>query len=358
MFDRRVMKSLVSTAYQLQELRIQSGLRVVGNAKIKLGQEPGTKEEDLDNTAQDILSQIRASHDRISDALGGRAIRKGATFPGDGLLTDKAEYTLAQTYFMLLDREEATFKLFDTIVESHPMGPWFESVRGVGSAIAAIMLSQIDMDRTPNLGNLYAYCGLDVVVAEKKDEETGEVQLVGEARSRKAHHLVERQYVDKKGKESTRKSITYNEFLHTKLLGVTADCLIKGSGYFKSEVYNNYKFRLLNMPEHKRKGEAHIEMMARRYMIKIFVMYFYEEYMCVLGREMPPLYHEKKLRLYHSGPLFKGDVKRSADDIVRDREAADKLKEVSLQRKAERAAEEKLVIAGRKVTKESPRSNV
>lgn len=341
MFDRRVMKSLVSTAYQLQSLRVQTGLRVVGNAKVKLGQEPGSKETEISPAAQDILTDLRKSYDRISDVLGGRALRKGTTFPGDGLLTDTAEYTLAQTYFMLLDREEATFKLFDSMVESHPMGPWFDSVRGIGGAISAVMLSEVDLDRSANLGNLYAYCGLDVVVSEKKDPTTGEITLVGEARSRKAHHLVDREYIDAKGKEASRKSITYNEFLHTKLLGVAADCLIKGSGYFKTEVYNNYKFRLLQMPEHVAKGEAHIEMMSRRYMIKIFVMYFFEEYCRVTGRELPPLYHEKKLRLHHSGKRFTGDQKRTPESVAEAREAAAQMKEVSDHRKATRVAQQR-----------------
>lgn len=346
MFDRRTMKSLVTTAYQLQELRIQTGLRVVGNAKVKLGQQPGTKEEDIDDGAQEILAQIRASATRISDTLGGRAVRKGSTFPGDGLLTDNAEYTLAQTYFLLLEREEATFKLFDSMVAAHPMGQWFDKVRGVGGAIAAVMLSEIDIDRSPNLGNLYAYCGLDVVVVEKKNEQTGEIELVGEARSRKAHHLVDRNYINAKGEPATRKSITYNEFLHTKLLGVTAECLIKASGYFKTEVYNKYKFRLLNHPDHKTKGEAHIEMMARRYMIKIFVMYFYEEYLRVLGRDLPPKYHEKKLNLHHSGPLFTGDTKRTEEEVAAAREESLRLKEISTKRKEERALEEKAKKSG------------
>lgn len=335
-FDRRVLKSLVTTAYQLQRQRIQTGLRIVGNIKYKLGQQAGKKEEDLDDKAKEILAKLRAEHKRISDTVSKRSARQPMEFEHDGLITNRAEYALARVYFNQLDEEEDTFADIEIMMKSHPMWPFFESVRGVGAAMAAVLISQIDMDRTPNLGNLYAYCGLDTVVTPVVVD--GVETLVGVARSRKAGHMVEREYVDKKGKVATRLSVTYNVFLHDKLLGVCAECLVKGSGYFKTEVYNNYKFRLLNSPDRMNLTDGHIEAMARRYMIKIFMMYFYEEYCRVLGRELPPLYHEKKLGLKHTGKLFTGDSKRTEDEKLAAREAAAKLKEVAVQRKAMKKA--------------------
>lgn len=330
-FDRRTIKSLVSTVYQLQKLRIQTGLRVVGNAKVKLGQQPGEKEDDLDDQAKEILLQLRASYNRISDALGGKSIRKGVTFQGDGLITDEAEYSLAQTYFTLLKQEEDTFDMIDRLVATHPMYPWIQATSGFGTGMAAVMLSSIDLDIATNLGKVYAYCGLDTVIIE---DEHGNMK--SEARSRKTHHLVEREYRDKDDNVKTKMSITYNEFLHTKLLGVVADCLIKAGGYFKTEVYNNYKFRLLNDPKHIGKTDAHLNMMARRYMVKIFVMYFYKELCRVEGREPGPLYHEAKLGLTHSGPLFEKDAKRTPETLQTNRAAAARLKETADARKVVR----------------------
>lgn len=351
LFDRRLLKSLVSTAYQLQKQRIAMGLRLVATIKHKLGQAPGKSEGELDDEAKQMLTELRLSYNRISDALASR-VKKNGPFPDDGLITDEAEYCMARVYFMLLQEEEYTFSCVEDAVKHHPMYPWFQKVSGVGSTIAAVLLSQVNMDPevTPNLGHLYAYAGLDVVIVEKENED-GTTTLVGEARSRKAHHLIDRTYIDRDGNEQTRKSLTYNDFLHTKLLGVCADCLVKAGGYFKTEVFNSYKFRLLNEPSHLAKTDAHINKMAKRYMVKIFLMYFFEEYCRVVGRELPDRYHEKKLNLFHSGNLFEADVKRTKESLEEAREAADRIKVRSNERKKERQAAG-FIIAGRRVTKE------
>lgn len=337
-----VIKSLVSTAYQLQKMRISTGLRIVNNYKIKNGQEPGARESELTEEAKNFLDRLRLDTIRVSDIMAEKVTRN-SVFPGVGLVTNEGEYCLSKTYLTLLEEEENTFKAMGNVLKNHPMMPWFNTVKGIGPAIAAVLISEVDMnpERTPNLGSLYAYCGLDTVV-EEVTMPNGEAKLVGVARSRQDKHLVMRQYTARDGSVKERKSITYNEFLHTKLLGVCADNLIRSGGYFKTEVYNNYKFRLLNSPDHVGKNGIHIERMAKRYVIKIFMMYFFEEYCRVIGRELPPLYHERKLNLHHSGPLFTGDVKKTEAEKEIDKLKAEQLKAMTAARKKERDDGEKL----------------
>lgn len=88
--------------------------------------------------------------------------------------------------------------------------------------------------------------------------------------SRKHHHLVDRAYTNKKGEETTRKGITFNPFLKTKLVGVLGSVFIKLGGAYR-EVYDGYKFRLQNRPDCSELSKGHIHNRAVRYMIKIFL---------------------------------------------------------------------------------------
>ena len=62
MRDRHTLRVLVRGGYDLQKLRIMMGNRIVGNFKAKLGQEPSTKEDEMDAEAKKLLKQLRASY--------------------------------------------------------------------------------------------------------------------------------------------------------------------------------------------------------------------------------------------------------------------------------------------------------
>ena len=63
------LKSIVRGAYDLQKLRIQTGLRIVCNFKSKLGLEPSAKEEELDKDGQEILTALRIAYRNITDGV-------------------------------------------------------------------------------------------------------------------------------------------------------------------------------------------------------------------------------------------------------------------------------------------------
>lgn len=72
---------------------------------------------------------------------------------------------------------------------------------------------------------------------------------------------VDVEYVDANGEIKTKKSIGYNEFLHTKLLGVLGDDYRK--------VYDDYKNRYLNRPDWQQAPA--IKLRAHRAAIKAFL---------------------------------------------------------------------------------------
>lgn len=113
-------------------------------------------------------------------------------------------------------------------------------------------------------------------------------------RSRRADHLIDVDFIDKDGKNQTRKSITFNPFLKTKLTGVLGPCFIKAGGDYAT-VYRDYKHRLANHKDHSEKTKGHRHNMAVRYMVKIFLKNIYAPWRELEGCEVHPPYEESKL---------------------------------------------------------------
>lgn len=330
----QTLRSLVRSVYELQKLRIQCGLRIVANAKIKMGQEPGQKEEGIDRQAKKIMEELRASYDRITDALiDKRNVVKA--FSPDGHITEYTEYALMSNYVNLLKSEQSLFKDIERELRygGYDIWPFLEGVRGCGPAMAAVIISEIDIHKARHPSSIWKYAGLDVIrvrkiIEVKSDEEMMNemasgavleddgkgkevlVRYVYEGRSKKADHLVDREYTSAKGALATRKSITFNPFLKSKLLAVLATCMIKAGGHYK-ELYDGYKNRLRNTPAHADKSDAHTNNMAIRYMIKMFLIDLHKEWRVLNGYPEPTTYHEGKLGHIHGG---EGPKRNHGDD--------------------------------------------
>jgi hypothetical protein len=54
-----------------------------------------------------------------------------------------------------------------SLIGRHPAWPWLRRVRGVGSVLAARLLSRLDLARAPSPASFWAYCGLGTVAAEE-----------------------------------------------------------------------------------------------------------------------------------------------------------------------------------------------
>jgi hypothetical protein len=54
-----------------------------------------------------------------------------------------------------------------SLIGRHPAWPWLRGVRGVGSVLAARLLSRLDLTRAPSPASFWAYCGLGTVAAEE-----------------------------------------------------------------------------------------------------------------------------------------------------------------------------------------------
>ena len=281
------LKTIVRGAYDIQKNRIQTGNRLVANFKAKLGQAPSEKEDTIDSDGQQILTNLRRSHKLLTEGVA--TFPRQATFKGDEVISSYTELCLVANYLELEEQEKTHFRRLGNILKDYPIyNNFLAGVVGVGPAMAGVIISEIDITKAEYPSSVHKYAGLDVA---------GD----GQGRSRKKEHLEESQYTDKNGELQTKKGITFNPFLKTKLVGVLGSSFVKQSPdkckYRK--VYDDYKHRIENMEAHKEKSKGHRHNMAVRYMIKIFLIDLYNEWRSLEGLPVAPTYSEAKLGKIH-----------------------------------------------------------
>lgn len=280
--ENSILRSIVRGAYDEQKLRIMMGNRLVGNFKVKLGLPPSTKENEMDSQGKKILLDLRASYKKLTD--GVKTFPRESSFLGDGIISSYSELSLVAQYIQLEKDEEQHFIRLGNIINPHPIWITFlKDVKGVGPAMAGVILSEIDIYKAKYPSSLWKYAGLDVVE--------------GQGRSRKEHHLVKVKYTNKKGEEQERNSITFNPFLKTKMFVLASSFLRSGGPY--ANIYYNYKNRLENHPSHIEKTKLHRHNMALRYMLKIFLIDLHVAWRPLEGLSIEAPYHEAKLGIYH-----------------------------------------------------------
>lgn len=279
------IKVMVRGAYDIQKLRIQMGNRIVCNFKVKLGQEPGAKEEELDAEGKLILKNMRTHCKKLTDGVSN--FPRQATFKGDEVISNYTELCLICQYLDLEASEKQHFQRLGNVLKEYPIFTQFlDGVKGVGPAMAGVIVSEIDITKARYPSSLWAYTGLDVAGN-------------GEGRSRKKEHLVECEYIDKEGNPATRVGITFNPFLKTKLVGVLGSSFLRAGEGPYSKAYYDYKNRLENSPKHQEKTKGHRHNMAIRYMIKRFLVDLHREWRRIEGFAPSVEYHEAKLGHIH-----------------------------------------------------------
>jgi hypothetical protein len=290
--NNRAIRAIVRGAYDLQKLRIQTGLRIVANFKVKLGQSPGERETELSTEAKVLLRDLRADYRRLTDGLKG--LPKRADFKPDELISEYAELALVAQYDDLDKAEAKLFGMIEQELQKWPIYTEFlEPIRGIGPTMAGVIVSEIDISKATYPSTLFRLAGLDVVLI---DDPAG---IRAEGRGRKEDHLVKRQYINKKGEQAERNSITFNPFLKTKLIGVLASSFLRAGENKYAEEYRNYKHRLQTMPAHADKSKGHVHNMALRYMIKRFLIDLYHTWREIEGLEHHPEYADAKLGIKH-----------------------------------------------------------
>lgn len=382
-----VLRTMVRSVYDLQGIRIQMGNRITANWKSKLGlTSEGLTEAQLESQERKVLELLRKDYNRITDGIveeGDKAAAKIPSerkFKGTELISSYAELVLIDQYMRILNSEEKMFSSLSYVLKKEPIyTEYLQDVEGIGPAMAAVILSEIDLSKANYPSSLWKLSGLDTVTVGKYKDGNGTefyipgwqveefytthepdetmfahgkypVTFVTVGRSKQEHCLVIKDYVAKDGTIKQKKSITFNPFLKTKLVGVLASSFLRVSNttvngikmgkarrleYAKNldftedkdsslnldeqvtnflrergynvnvqpspyaRIYYEYRNRLKYMPEHKEKSDMHKHRMACRYVVKMFLNEFYAEGRKIMGLPVMPPYAEAKLGLTH-----------------------------------------------------------
>lgn len=302
-----MLRMMVRGAYDLQKLRIQMGNRMVINFKAKLGMDTTKPEAESDDQAMLILKKLRADY-----KLLGTAVSK-IKFPNPkaALISSLSEWSIVDSYERLLEAEETAFKAMGKHLKTIPIYKnYLADIKGIGPAMAGVIISEIDITKARHRSSLYCYAGLDC-----GDD--------GKGRSRRAEHLVVVKYKDKNGDEKERNSITFNPFLKTKLTGVLGPSFLRANNERYRKVYDDYKHRYMSrwdaLPEDVKKsgpkavckameerGESiitpgHAHSMAIRMMVKMFLSDLYEAWRAMEGLPVSEPYPVAKLGMAAHG---------------------------------------------------------
>ncbi|WP_029313231.1 TIGR-Tas system RNA-guided endonuclease [Acidiphilium angustum] len=285
--DRGQLRALVRGAYDLQKLRIMMGARIFANFRAKLGLDSSQDQEE-DADADVIINALKEEYKLLTEGISrSRRLPDPKTFKGNQIIATYAELVLVHNFLEMLKRETAMFRDFEAVLEEFPIyTTWLRDIRGVGPAMAGVILSEIDIGRSTYPSTIWKFSGLDVA-----DD--------GRGRSKRKEHLVTRAYKDGDGNDAERQGITYNPWLKTKLLGVLGGSFMRtGSPY--ADVYYGYKNRITQREAGNAEwSKGRIHRAAIRYMVKIFLLDLHKEWRKIEGLPVSVSYHEGKLGHVH-----------------------------------------------------------
>lgn len=330
------IRSVVRGLYDTQKLRIAAGQRVVAHFRHLLGLESSEPEKELDNKGQKILAQLRSDYSKMTDGviiqLTKAKWQKAVKQLEDPLITEYTLYRMVEHHEMMISAEALQIGTLKLSLRGIPVYEQFLKLApGIGPAMAGIILSEIDIRVSKYASNIFSYAGLAVMAD-------------GCGQSRRAEHMKDVDYIDGKGVKKTRKSLGYNPWLKTKLVGVGGGSMLKaikkefflnGSQIDRAEykrlspeqqeivviknvenrysqVYRDMIHRYQNrvdikadrLQEDKKKwkySDLRIHNMATRYMVKRFLADLYENWRALEGLPVHNPYEEDKLGMVHTG---------------------------------------------------------
>jgi hypothetical protein len=358
-----VLDLMTRGAYDLQKLRIQTGLRLCAQFHKKLKdsdiesepedeglttngivREDGVesdvpdlegadseeeeddpekkKKKETEKKAKKIINRLKKEYKRLTDGVArNRTLPRREGFTGTGVVSEFAELVMIHEYLELEKQERVQFRYIEEELITSGLrvyDDWLREQVGIGPALASILLTRYDIIIAERPSQFFALAGLDVGPGIATDPNN---KL---ARSRRAEHLIDREYKAKDGTMKTKKSTTFDPWLQAKLLGVLGPSLMKARSPYK-EHYDRYKHKIQTDPN-RRKGtlaqkkkewsegkkteeiwhKNRIHRASMRYMVKQFIGDFWRQWREAEGLPTVPPYHEAILGHQHYESPKKG----------------------------------------------------
>src|SRR5262245_2384572 len=184
----QILKLMVRGAYDLQALRMQTGLRLCANFRSRLTDEPDEDggDDEMSEAAKKVLDHLRDSYKRLTDGVArNRTLPDERKFVGDALISTHAELVLVDQYVRIEAQEALQFRNMTSVLEKIPIYvEYLKDQKGIGPAMAGVLITYLDPAKASRISGFWSYAGVDVA---------GD----GAGRSRRKEHLVEREYIDK-----------------------------------------------------------------------------------------------------------------------------------------------------------------
>lgn len=210
--------------------------------------------------------------------------------------TDEAMVSFMEDYEKVREMENLFKKRIEKIVKKTPEWKNFlKGVKGCGPLMSAVLISEIDIEKSTTVSKIWQYAGLNPNTNVKGKKKQGK-------------EVVETDEFVKADRPTKGYLLPYNAYLKKKLLGVLATSFImQGSEY--SKLYYDMKHRLqnsrkfVNGTERMWKDESalHIDRAAKRFMIQQFLVDYYRSVRSIYGLEVRDTYAEEKLGIKHHG---------------------------------------------------------
>lgn len=201
---KQQIRTLVSTLYDMQKLRISAGNRLTSLFYKRFGVDMSEVNEDKEQNekADKILNVLRKEYERITDGMAENhnSVRKQISLlvgdkeqPLKGVL-DVSDFNIIHSYMMLLESEEGMTKTLDSYVKSHPMwDAFFRDIKGCGTLMSAVCIAYLDPYKARHVSSFYRYAGLDTV--QSVDKQGNRLWLATEDGNRVVKEKVRYTYV-------------------------------------------------------------------------------------------------------------------------------------------------------------------
>ena len=179
---KQQIKTILSTYYDLQKLRIATGNRIVSSFRIKLGIKPSEGDKDTDVEVKKFIDVLLSEYKNITEAIVqsekkitvDTAIKKLNSDDDTRLtyLKSKHDYSLVSSYEYLQTSENELQKVLKSYVESHPLyEAFFKDIKGCAVAMSAVCIAYLDPYKARHVSSFFKYAGLDTVQDKDKDGE-------------------------------------------------------------------------------------------------------------------------------------------------------------------------------------------
>lgn len=259
--------------------RATSREKTIGRERARSHEETRCAEPFSDPIRQSLSVLVRAFYDYQRERLGldGRIGRRKDGDPKKGI-PPRDDTMLA---FLMSRREECAAmelglsKDIAKEVKTHPLWKAFlRDVKGCGEVLAAVVITEFDINKAPTVSNLWSFAGL----APGKDRKV-------------------------KGQKCC-----FNQFLRAKLCGVLGSSFLKCNSPYRA-YYDDMKHRLesadwgtasAHPTDPKRPKAGHQHKAATRYMIKMFLKDLYVAWRTLEGLPVREPYQEEYLNKKHS----------------------------------------------------------